>query len=321
MKRQLALPGKALMGIGATGLVGYLIALTQKAELWPWLFGLFGSLMLVGLVLYVAGQRAATIEPVSASQAMEIVEASTTDGPFRGDTHNIVGGVVGATESDKVRRTSPPFTAAWRHTSDGFEASPLMTMASLRMPGSFGQADEPFVRIGAAVACDRIPPNADSSEAAKHFIDFLSAETVATLMRRTVGPGGYGYGWTRQAGRGIDSLQAVYGWTPEKPVGSAMLNVPVSGRNLFGRDDRMASLWLHCKPGGLRGSLRLGPRPFQDHDVSPRMVNGRSMERPAHRVASVMSSRPARRSAPIARLRRAAMILGPDRVLTWDLSS
>ena len=64
-----------------------------------------------------------------------------------------------------------------------------------------------------------------------------------------------------------------------------------------------------------------GPRLFQDHDVSPRMVNGRSMERPAHRVASVMSMRPARRSAPIARLRRAAMILGPDRVLTWDLSS
>ncbi len=63
------------------------------------------------------------------------------------------------------------------------------------------------------------------------------------------------------------------------------------------------------------------PRPFQDHDVSPRMVNGRSMERPAHRVASVTSLRPAMRSAPIARLRRAAMALGPDRVLTWDLSS
>ena len=40
------------------------------------------------------------------------------------------------------------------------------------------------------------------------------------------------------------------------------------------------------------------------------------MERPAHRVASVTSMRPAMRSAPIARLRRAAMTLGPDRVLT-----
>ena len=51
------------------------------------------------------------------------------------------------------------------------------------------------------------------------------------------------------------------------------------------------------------------------------MVKGLSMERAAHRVASVMSVRPAMRSAPIARLRRVAMALGPDRVLTWDLSS
>ena len=50
-------------------------------------------------------------------------------------------------------------------------------------------------------------------------------------------------------------------------------------------------------------------------------MNGRSIERPAHRVASVTSMRLARRSAPIARLPVAAMTLGPDRVLTWDLSS
>jgi hypothetical protein len=63
------------------------------------------------------------------------------------------------------------------------------------------------------------------------------------------------------------------------------------------------------------------PRPFQDHYVSPRMVKGLSMERAAHRVASVTSVRPARRSAPMARLRGAAMALGPERVLTRDLSS
>jgi hypothetical protein len=33
------------------------------------------------------------------------------------------------------------------------------------------------------------------------------------------------------------------------------------------------------------GSPGTDPRPFQDHDVSPRMVKGRSIERPAHRVA------------------------------------
>ena len=43
------------------------------------------------------------------------------------------------------------------------------------------------------------------------------------------------------------------------------------------------------------------------------------MGRPAHRVASVTSVRPARRSAPMARMRGgAAMILGLDRVLIWD---
>jgi hypothetical protein len=68
-------------------------------------------------------------------------------------------------------------------------------------------------------------------------------------------------------------------------------------------------------------SQAYAPRPFQDHYVSPRMVKGRSMERAAHRVASVTSVRPARRSALMARLRSAAIALGPDRVLTWDLSS
>jgi hypothetical protein len=38
-------------------------------------------------------------------------------------------------------------------------------------------------------------------------------------------------------------------------------------------------------------------------------------------VASVKSARPARRNAQMARLRSAAMTLGPDRVLTCDLSS
>ena len=51
------------------------------------------------------------------------------------------------------------------------------------------------------------------------------------------------------------------------------------------------------------------------------MVNGLSMARLAHRVASVTSARPERRRAQMARFLRAAMTLGPDRVLTCDLSS
>jgi hypothetical protein len=51
------------------------------------------------------------------------------------------------------------------------------------------------------------------------------------------------------------------------------------------------------------------------------MVNGLSMDRLAHRVASVTSARPNSSSAQMPRLRSAAMIRGPDLVLTRDLSS
>jgi len=51
------------------------------------------------------------------------------------------------------------------------------------------------------------------------------------------------------------------------------------------------------------------------------MVNGLLMLRQAQRVASVMSVRPARRSAPMARLRGQAMTRGPLRVRMRQWSS
>jgi hypothetical protein len=62
------------------------------------------------------------------------------------------------------------------------------------------------------------------------------------------------------------------------------------------------------------------PRSFQDH-VSLRILKGRCMTRPASRLASAMSRRPARWWAPTARLRRPAMTRGPDLVRTVELSS
>jgi hypothetical protein len=62
------------------------------------------------------------------------------------------------------------------------------------------------------------------------------------------------------------------------------------------------------------------PRSFQDH-VSLRILKGRCMTRPASRLASAMSRRPARWWAPTARLRRPAMTRGPDLVRTAELSS
>ena len=64
-------------------------------------------------------------------------------------------------------------------------------------------------------------------------------------------------------------------------------------------------------------------RPFQDrdHGVRPRIWKGRCMLRVAQRVASVMSRRPARCRAPMARLRRPAMTRGPERVWAREWSS
>src|SRR5262249_40844 len=62
-------------------------------------------------------------------------------------------------------------------------------------------------------------------------------------------------------------------------------------------------------------------RSFQDHGVSLRILKGRCMLRLAARVASVMSRRPVSRMAPMARLGRAAMTRGPERVRAVEWSS
>ncbi|WP_430791273.1 Eco29kI family restriction endonuclease, partial [Actinoplanes sp. G11-F43] len=62
-------------------------------------------------------------------------------------------------------------------------------------------------------------------------------------------------------------------------------------------------------------------RSFQHHPVRPRMVNGLVISRLAQRVASVMSVRPARRRALMARLRSEARTRGPERVRTREWSS
>src|SRR5258707_14514879 len=74
-------------------------------------------------------------------------------------------------------------------------------------------------------------------------------------------------------------------------------------------------------PGTAKSEAVRRARPFQDHDVNPRMVKGRSMLRLAHRVASVVSWRPARCRAPTARVLRVAMARGPGRGRTWGWAS
>lgn len=149
---------------------------------------------------------------------------------------------------------APAFTGRWRHTSDGFAASPLSNMASTAMPG-YRQEKQPFVRIGVCVSCDPIPPDASSSRMGARFLDFLSGDPVAgliTAMTRVDSD----VAWTRLAGNGTLRLEAVLGSGDENaiPAASAMLLSPVTGMRNYGRADGIACLWLHIEPRGRDGT-------------------------------------------------------------------
>ena len=193
---------------------------------------------------------------------------------------------------------------------------------------------------------------ADAQDAGVSLLDGpggLIGQLTARVIERALGAemdDHLGYVKGDPAGNGTgNSRNGSYGKTLSTTSGRVRIAVPrdrksafepqivVKGQRRVGQVDEMIlSLYargmttrdIHAHLAEIYGvevSPALVSRPFQDHDVSPRMVNGRSMERPAQRVASVTSVRPAMRRAPMARLRRPAMILGPDRVLTWDLSS
>jgi len=86
--------------------------------------------------------------------------------------------------------------------------------------------------------------------------------------------------------------------------------------NLYKIWNRMSSGTYFPPPVRAHGRSKI-----VDHGVRPRSWNGRCMFRPAHRVASEMSRRPAKCSAPIPRLRRPAMTRGPERVWAREWSS
>jgi hypothetical protein len=129
----------------------------------------------------------------------------------------------------------------------------------------------------------------------------------------------------------FDHETAVWSWPNRTPV--ARLESAEEGLELFGFYLNDEHLVLHdYRRGPMLCDRELRPlawidlppvpsRPFQHHSVRPRMVNGLVMLRLAQRVASVMSIRPARRSALIARFRSEARTRGPDRVRTREWSS
>lgn len=149
------------------------------------------------------------------------------------------------------------FAERWRYTSDGFEATPLMNMASTAMPGHQGAQDQsPYLRVGVCVACDPISPDAGSSRIGSGFVRFLSRDPVAGLTSALTLVGD-GMTWTRQAGHGALRLEAILAHANDvgQPTASAMLLPPISGMRMHGRADDVSCLWLHVEPRAENGTI------------------------------------------------------------------
>ena len=149
----------------------------------------------------------------------------------------------------------PAFTERWRHTSDGFEASPLMRMTSLSMPGfpsAYGQTAQ--IRIGACVGCAPARSSASSSLFSAKLLAFLRRDPVASLIKAVRTDDALV--WTRQAGNGVLSLEAVLSPKGQEGglIASVLLQPPAAGMRLYGRDERTACLWIHIDPCGKDGS-------------------------------------------------------------------
>ena len=171
MKRLLARAGAGLTTLGLGGIATYWIAVaTTSGRHSPLLFFVFGGVAVVGLVGCLAGQERPALstnqrQAASVDTATPELYSEDEPEPWSYEQSSLSTEPEASAAQDSA--SGPPFTGLWHHTSDGFEASPLMTMASLAMPGYFGVDDRPFVRIGVTVACDSIPPDSDSSEAGR----------------------------------------------------------------------------------------------------------------------------------------------------------
>jgi hypothetical protein len=208
----------------------------------------------------VAGTKTDELKPAfPATHDSTHTETASTD-PFASalDPLGLSESVPLSTESTSPQATQPAFVDRWRHTSNGFEAAPLMNMTSLALPGFTSmQGQTAQLRIGVSIACDPSPANASSSMFGAKMLGFLRRDAVAELVKSVTGSG-EGLVWTRLAGNGALSLEAVLcpPGQQDNPVASALLQPPVKGVRLFGRNEGTACLWLHIDPQGTGDALR-----------------------------------------------------------------
>jgi TIR domain len=152
---------------------------------------------------------------------------------------------------------SGTFTSRWRYTSDGFEATPLMNIVNMAMPGHLGMHDQsPYVRIGVCVACEPLSQETGSSKIGAGFVRFLSRDPAAALTSSLTHADG-NVSWVRLAGHGVIRLEATLGDAGQasSPAASAMLLPPVAGIQFHGRPDGVACLWLHVEPRRPDGTI------------------------------------------------------------------
>jgi hypothetical protein len=270
MKPHLVLLGKGLMAAGLTGVIGYLIGIaTTHSPVWPWLFGLLGGLVAVGLVAYIAGQERHAIlpgesGPVAIPAAAGIDEAGGSW--FVGaEAVGQINGVEAVTEHQDP--PGPAVTDRWRYTDGGPETAALQNRASGQPthPGYMMRREEdkpPSLRVVIVMACSAPEgPIMSGTELRSAFIRFLASDTIMSLTNAVTFIE-EGLTWTERPGHGRTLLEAAIVRHPdddhEVPAAHAQLLLPEAGTHRYGTDGRRAELTLYIEPRG-RDALPLPP--------------------------------------------------------------
>ena len=200
MKRHLVLCGKWLAGTSGVTALAYFVATEAAGGRHPvWPYGLFGGLLAVGLALYFTcqeGEKQDTSAKHETAQAPaeakhdDAAPAQYDESPTSAAEDQVWAGwndqYYTQPEIPPEPQSPPPgdpLTDRWRHTADGFKASPLMNITSYAMPGFMGSYDgSPFIRVGICVACDPVESEViDSSQIRTALANFLSRDPVARL--------------------------------------------------------------------------------------------------------------------------------------------
>jgi hypothetical protein len=157
---------------------------------------------------------------------------------------------VAADLQDRTPEATSAFTGLWRHTSNGLEAALVMNLNQMLLPGYDGREPPAVVRVGIAMGCDALPPDASSSTLGRKFLHFLEEGPVAALVGSVAHPTDR-VTWLRLAGNGTFRLEAVLAESDgSAPTVSAFFLPPTTGQQLLHRADNVASMSLAVEPRG-----------------------------------------------------------------------